>query len=81
MPDIWVPIVVALIGGPIMWGLTKFDRRNTEQHNRGMDTLYKIEDKVDGLRHDFSDHIQWHLQDRIEELESVAAKSKKPKGK
>lgn len=64
MPDIWVPIAVALIGGPMMWGLRRFDKRNTSQHNKGMDALYQIEHKVDGLRHDFSDHIQWHLEDK-----------------
>ena len=64
MPELIVPVVVAVIGGPIMWILHRLDKRNTKQHNRGMDGLYRIEDKLDGLRHDFSDHIQWHLEDK-----------------
>jgi archaellum component FlaC len=33
----WTPIIVALITGPIMWVLIRFDRRNTEQHNKAME--------------------------------------------
>ena len=28
----WVPVVVALITGPMMWLLVRFDKRNTQQH-------------------------------------------------
>ena len=75
MPDIWVPIVVAMIGGPLMWGLRQFDKRNTKQHERGMDVIYRVEDKVDGIRHDFSDHLQWHLKDKIQVLDQDEVQS------
>lgn len=58
----WVPIVVALIGGPVMWFLARFDRRNTDQHNRNMEVLERIEQKVDAARDDLSDHFKWHAQ-------------------
>jgi cytochrome c-type biogenesis protein CcmH/NrfF len=45
-----VPVVVALIGGPMMWLLTRFDRRNTEQHGANMKCSKKnIEGKIDKI--------------------------------
>jgi predicted metallo-beta-lactamase superfamily hydrolase len=44
-----VPIAVALIGGPLMWLLHRFDRRNTEQHGENMRILQRVENKVDVL--------------------------------
>ncbi len=43
-------IAVAVIGGPIMWWLRRFDQRNTAQHADNGTTLTRIEDKLD--RHD-----------------------------
>ena len=40
-------IVVALIGGPLMWILTRLDRRNTKQHGDNMVVLERIENKVE----------------------------------
>jgi hypothetical protein len=57
-----VPISVALIGGPVMLFLRRFDRRNTDQHaeNKAVLNLVlsgqeRIESKVDG-------HIAWHAE-------------------
>lgn len=48
--DVWlVPILVAVIGGPLMWGLHRFDRRNTQQHGENMKILSRVEGKVDVL--------------------------------
>lgn len=44
-----VPIAVAVIGGPLMWLLARFDRRNTEQHGENMRILRRVETKVDVL--------------------------------
>ncbi len=41
-----VPIIVALIGGPLMWFLARFDRRNTEQHGANMDSLSSMRKEV-----------------------------------
>ena len=63
----WVPIVVAVIGGPLMWFLAKFDRNNTNQHNNNMKMLERIETKVDHIETKIDkvdgrldNHIDWH---------------------
>lgn len=59
---VWMaPIVVALIGGPLMWFLRRFDRRNTQQHSQSLETLQRIEVKVDKVNERMDDHITWHL--------------------
>lgn len=57
----WVPIVVALIGGPLMWGLHRFDKRNTEQHGQNMKVLKTIERKIDKVDDRLHGHIEWHI--------------------
>lgn len=60
-------VLVALIGGPIMWLLTRFDRRNTEQHKENQDLLTRIDGKVDRLDgkvdrldRQIDGHLTWH---------------------
>jgi hypothetical protein len=62
MSDWMVPVSVALIGGPLMWGLTRFDRRNTVQHVENKEVLDRIEGKVDSVAERLHDHIDWHLE-------------------
>ena len=57
----WVPIAVALIGGPLMWGLARFDRRNSAQHAENLGVLKRIESKVDKVDDRLDQHVQWHL--------------------
>ncbi len=67
MDAIWVPIVVAVIGGPLMWLLARFDRRNTEQHGENMRILKRVEGKVDRLdtKIDRVDDRLWtHMTDK-----------------
>ena len=63
----WVVVVAAsapaLVAGPVMWFLSRFDKRNTEQHKGNMGVLNRIEGKVDKLDERVDDHIQWHLKD------------------
>ena len=56
-----MPIVVAVIAGPIMWLLHRLDRHNTEQHNNNLDALRQIDSKVDDVNSKISHHIEWHL--------------------
>lgn len=57
-------ISVALISGPIMWLLHRYDRRNTEQHGHNLNTLQRIEGKMD--RHDAKlDHLDAKLDGHI----------------
>jgi hypothetical protein len=50
MTGLITAIAVAVIGGPIMWLLTRLDRRNSEQHAENGQVLERIETKLD--RHD-----------------------------
>ena len=63
MEAVLVPVAVALIGGPVMWFLHRFDKRNTEQHGANMGVLERIEGKVDRLDQRVDDHIEWHVKD------------------
>lgn len=63
----WVAIIVALIGGPLMWFLARFDANNTKQHNANMNVLQRIEGKVDNVETKLgkvddrlNSHIDWH---------------------
>lgn len=61
-PSIYVPIAVAIIGGPLMLLISRFDKRNTEQHGANMKVLKRIEEKVDKVDDRVSGHIEWHLE-------------------
>lgn len=77
----WVPIVVAVIGGPMMWFLSRFDRRNTEQHNQNMGVLRRVESKVDRLD-EKSDHLDAkidRMHDRVAHLERTRPSKRTPK--
>lgn len=57
----WVPIVVAVIAGPLMWALSRFDKRNTEQHAQNLGVLNEIKQDVREVKTEIRDHIHWHL--------------------
>jgi hypothetical protein len=62
----WVTaIVVALIGGPLMLALKKFDARNTKEHSENYKVLRRIEDKVDHIDDRLDDHIDYHLKEGL----------------
>lgn len=70
--SVWiVPIAVAIISGPIVVFMSKFDKRNTEQHDRNMEELRRIGrsvdtvgSKVDRLDDRLDRHIEWHVDHR-----------------
>ena len=64
MEVVWVPIAVALIGGPVMWFLSRFDRRNTDQHAENQKVLNRIESKIDKVDDRLHDHITWHIDQK-----------------
>jgi len=76
---IYVPIIVALIGGPVMWFLHRFDRRNTKQHGQNMAVLSRVEGKVDRVdgKVDRLDHKVDLLDTRVTKLEIPAPKTRK----
>jgi preprotein translocase subunit YajC len=67
--SVWfVPIAVAVISGPLVVLMSRFDKRNTEQHDRNMQELKRIGDAVDdvGVKVTKIDdrldrHVEWHL--------------------
>ena len=65
MEPIWVPIVVAVIMGPVVVVLQRLRKENTG-HDDGVRTLLRlIGDKVDKVGSKIDGHIGWH--DGIEE--------------
>jgi hypothetical protein len=61
--DLWVvPILVAVISGPIVVLLQafKFERKNDEQHAHNSGLLREIGEKVDVVGSKLDNHIWWH---------------------
>lgn len=48
-----------------MWGLTRFDKRNTQQHAENQKVLLRIEGKVDHIDERLDDHIDYHLKEGL----------------
>lgn len=67
MTGLIAAISVAVIGGPVMWVLHRFDRRNTTQHQENFNALERIDAKLD--RHDdkldrLNDRLEQHTNDQ-----------------
>ena len=62
-----VPVVVAVIGGPLMWGLHRFDKRNTEQHGQNLEVLQYIREDVREVRQDVKE-VRQELNDHINKV-------------
>ena len=60
MPEIWVPIIVAVITGPAVVVLSRLRKENTEQHAEGRELLQAIGVKVDKVGSKLDKHIGWH---------------------
>jgi len=58
--SVWVPIIVAIIMGPVVVVLQKLRKENTEQHNEGRILLRMIGTKVDKMGSKLDNHIGWH---------------------
>jgi len=56
-----VPIVVALIGGPLVVVVQKLRDENTSQHAEARELLNMVADKVDKVDDKLDSHITWHL--------------------
>lgn len=60
LSSVWVPIIVAIITGPIVVVLQKLRKENTEQHAEGRILLRTIGAKVDKIGSKLDQHIGWH---------------------
>jgi hypothetical protein len=58
--SIIVPIVVAVIGGPIVVLLSKVRSENTSQHAEARTLLRQVATKVDKVGTKLDEHIGWH---------------------
>lgn len=67
----WVPIVVAIITGPVVVLLQKVRKENTSQHTEGRILLRVIGHKVDKIGTKIDSHIGWHegIRDAVEKEE------------
>jgi membrane protein required for beta-lactamase induction len=68
MEAVVVPIVVALIGGPMMWLLRRLEKSNTDQHAANMRELTRVarsvervDEKMDRLDQRIDAHLEWHV--------------------
>jgi len=60
LSSVWVPIIVAVIMGPVVVVLQKLRKENTDQHNQGQVLLRVIGTKVDKIGSKLDNHIGWH---------------------
>ena len=60
MEPVWVPIIVAVIMGPVVVVLQRLRKENTDQHNEGRILLRVIGNKVDKIGSKIDGHIGWH---------------------
>jgi hypothetical protein len=60
LSSVWVPIIVAVIMGPVVVVLQKLRKENTEQHAEGRILLRMIGNKVDKIGSKLDNHIGWH---------------------
>ena len=55
------PILVAIIGGPVMYLLSRLDRINRTQHDEISKKVDRISVDIGDVRKDLHEHISWHL--------------------
>jgi hypothetical protein len=56
----WVPIVVAIITGPMVVILQLLRRENSSPHAEGRELLNRVLYKVDDVGTKIDNHIGWH---------------------
>lgn len=56
-----VPIIVAVIGGPLVVAIQNLRKENTEQHAEARELLKEVASKVDKVDDKLDSHISWHL--------------------
>ena len=80
MEPVYIPIMVALIGGPVMWFLSRFDKRNTEQHGQNMEILEKVDIKIDQMnwKIDRMDGKVDRVDEKVERLDNRVTNIENP---
>jgi hypothetical protein len=57
-----VPVVVAVIGGPLVVVVQSLRKENTSQHAEARELLKMVASKVDKVDDKLDGHINWHLK-------------------
>jgi hypothetical protein len=60
MDPVWIPVIVAVISGPLVVVIQKLRKENTAQHAEGRALLERVADKVDSVGQKLDEHIGWH---------------------
>jgi len=60
MSEIWVPIAVAIITGPLVVVAQKLRKENSDQHAEARALLRQVANKVDKVGSKLDEHIGWH---------------------
>lgn len=60
MEAVIVPIVVAVITGPVVVLINMMRKENTEQHSEARQLLKQVANKVDKVGSKLDEHIGWH---------------------
>jgi hypothetical protein len=57
-----VPVVVAVIGGPLVVVVQSLRKENASQHAEARELLKMVASKVDKVDDKLDGHINWHLK-------------------
>lgn len=64
--QIWIPIVVAIISGPVVVLLQKLRSENTEQHAESRELLHHVVIKMDRVHQEVKD-VHQELKEHVKE--------------
>jgi hypothetical protein len=56
--ELWIPVLVGIITGPVVVILQKLRKENTEQHSESRGILTHILDKVEKIDDKLDEHIK-----------------------
>ena len=56
-----VPVVVAVIGGPLVVVVQSLRKENNSQHAEARELLKMVANKVDKVDDKLDNHISWHM--------------------
>lgn len=57
-----IPIVVAVITGPLAMLVQRLRKENTEQHGESRVLLERVADRIEKVDDKLTSHIDWHLK-------------------
>lgn len=74
----WSAIIVAVIGGPVMWLLYRLDKRNTEQHGQSIAIIQEVKNDVKDMKGDMHD-VKSDVRDLKSEVRRIDKAIKPPR--